>query len=126
LGMLLGVAQMVHSLKQWLATFHGAMGVLGVLLLLLVELMGRHIFALLCELARMAMLWLPCSVLLLLLSPLPGPLLPFPYLLLWRTSASVPQLPLYSLIWCVPLPPSLSLSSLLVGAVTKADRICAA
>ena len=48
--------------------------------------------------ARMVLLLIPSGVMVLLLSLLPGPILPFPYLLVWRLTTGWLELPYSSIL----------------------------
>ena len=97
-GVLLALVATFSDFKRWVATKEGAGTSAGLAIFVVQHLLGQHLFAFAIDIVRMAMLWLPFIVLMLLMAPLPTPVLPFPYLVIWRGASSWLDLPLLSLI----------------------------
>eukprot|EP01046_Picozoa_sp_COSAG06_P048517 COSAG06_NODE_7270_length_2564_cov_1.739554_2_plen_345_part_00 len=97
-AMVRSVFTTVAEMKKWMATKEGAGTLFGFAIFLLQHVLGQQLFAYVVYVMQMGMLWLPFTVLLLLLSPLPTPLIPFPYIIIWWSLSSWVEWPLLSIL----------------------------
>lgn len=92
------IIQLFDGAKEFISTRAGAGSAIAFAILLIFEFMGRHLLAYCVNCICMVMLLIPSGVMVLLLSPLPGPILPFPYLFAWRLTAGWLELPYSSIV----------------------------
>lgn len=101
-AVLLTLITTFHDVKKWMTTREGAGTTAGMIFFVVQHLLGQHLLTYAVGFVRMSLLWVPFTVLMLLMAPLPNLVLPFPWLVIWRGVSTWLDLPLLSLV-VVPL-----------------------